>query len=118
MRNGTTKRIGISSAVVSLALISIGAIRTAEPAANVVEVTIVDLSFRPDSVTIKVGQTVRWINKDGRDHILLANDQSFKSPNMSPGDKFENKFTEAGKFEYRCVYRPRMTGTVVVEAAE
>lgn len=82
---------------------------------KVVEVTIEDTSFRPDEITIKVGQTVRWINKDNRDHIILAKDQSFKSENLKNGEKFEHKFTEAGTFDYICVYRPRMLGQVKVE---
>lgn len=87
----------------------------AQPKPKVVEVTIEDTQFKPDEITIKVGQTVRWTNKDNRDHIIMAKDQSFKSENLKHGEKFEHKFTEAGTVDYICVYRPRMLGQVKVE---
>lgn len=87
--------------------------RTAPPA-NVVQVSIVQMSFRPDPLTITVGQTVRWTNNDDRDYSILAKDQSFKSGNLRPKESFEHKFTEPGSFDYFDIFRPRVTGTIVV----
>ena len=82
---------------------------------DVVEVNIKKLTLIPETVTIKVGQTVRWTNNDDRDYLLVARDQSFKSPNLRPKEKFEHKFTKAGTFEYSCALHPRLIGTVIVE---
>lgn len=87
----------------------------APPATDAVEVNIKNLTFIPEKVTIKVGQTVRWTNNDDRDYLLVARDQSFKSGEMRPKDKFERKFTEAGTVEYSCALHPRLLGTVVGE---
>ena len=83
---------------------------------DVIQVSIVDLSFRPDPVTITVGQSVRWTNNDDRDYLIMAKDQSFKSGNLRPKETFDHTFKEAGSFDYMDVMRPRVTGTVVVEA--
>ncbi len=88
--------------------------RSADPKPDKVEITIEDAQFKPDEVTIKKGQTVRWTNKDNRDHIIMAKDQSFKSDNLRPKDTFEFTFKEAGTFDYICVYRPRMLGQIKV----
>lgn len=79
-----------------------------------IDIVMEDVQFKPEEVTIKKGQTIRWTNKDNRDHIIVARDQSFKSGNLRPKETFEHKFTEAGEFEYSCAYRPRMTGKVIV----
>lgn len=101
-------------AVAAITFSSLGMMRP-DPKNDKVEITIEDTQFKPDEVTIKVGQTVRWTNKDNRDHIIMAKDQSFKSENLRPKDTFEFKFKEAGTFDYICVYRPRMLGQIKVE---
>ena len=108
--------------VVALALVSIasaGVMPSDRPVQaakkDVVEIIIEDTQFKPDEVTIKKGQTVRWLNKDNRDHSILAKDQSFKSGNLRNGEKFEFTFKEAGTFDYICMLRPRMLGQIIVK---
>jgi plastocyanin len=108
-----TTRI-VVAALLAVSVTSLGMMQ-ADPKDNKIEITIEDTQFKPDEVTIKKGQTVRWTNKDNRDHIIMAKDQSFKSENLRPGEKFEHKFTEPGTFDYICVYRPRMLGQIKVE---
>ncbi len=77
-------------------------------------VSIKGLKFKPDTITIKVGETVTWTNNDDHDHTVVADDESFKSGKLGHGDTFEHKFTKKGKFKYSCSYHPREKGTVVV----
>ena len=70
---------------------------------------------KPVKVTIAVGQTVQWINKDDHDHTVVAKNEDFDSENLGRDDTFKYTFTEAGKFEYFCRYHPRMKGLVIVE---
>src|SRR5688500_11922351 len=77
-------------------------------------VSIKDMKFSPATITVKAGTTVTWTNKDDHDHTVVANDESFKSGNLSHGSTFEHKFDKKGKFKYACSYHPRMKGTVVV----
>jgi plastocyanin len=87
----------------------------APPDKDVIVVKIQNLTLIPETVTITVGQTVRWTNNDDRDYLLVARDQSFNSGNIRPKEKFEHKFKEAGSYEYGCAIHPRLIGTVVVE---
>lgn len=104
------------TAAASTALLTTAALADrGDKKSDVVEVNIKKLTFIPETVTIKVGQTVRWTNNDDRDYLLVARDQSWKSENLRPKDKFEHKFTEAGTVEYSCALHPRLIGTVVVE---
>ena len=78
------------------------------------DVTIKGMKFDPAQIEIAVGDTVVWKNADDRDHTVVAKDNSFKSGNLSKGDKFEHTFTKAGKYSYACSYHPRMKGVVIV----
>lgn len=112
MRNTLTR----PAAVALLALL--GSVIVAAPPSNqadAVDVSIKNLTFIPETVTIKAGQTVRWTNNDDRDYLLVARDQSFKSDNLRPKEKFEHKFTEVGKVEYSCALHPRLLGTIIIE---
>jgi amicyanin len=82
-----------------------------------VSVSIKNMSFSPGSVSIKVGDTVTWTNRDDQDHTVAARDGSFSSGNMKSGESFSYKFTKAGTFSYGCSLHPRMKGSVVVADA-
>src|SRR5689334_2294848 len=86
----------------------------AKPAGAAHQVSIKGMKFDPAQVEIAVGDTVVWTNADDRDHTVVAKDNSFKSGNLSKGDKFEHTFTKAGKYSYACSYHPRMKGVVIV----
>lgn len=73
--------------------------------------------FRPVTVTIDAGTTVRWRNNDTREHTVTANDRSFDSGIMPAGATFSRVFTRAGTFGYLCLIHPDMTGTIVVRGA-
>ena len=78
------------------------------------KIDIKNLKFSPASLDIKVGDTVEWTNSDDRDHTVVADDESFKSDNMSHGQTFKFTFKSKGKFKYSCTYHPRMKGTITV----
>ena len=82
---------------------------------NVVVVSMKDKKFDSAKVTIKVGQTVKWVNDDEHDHTVLADDGSFKSENISANESFSFTFSTAGKYPYTCTYHPRMKGVIIVE---
>jgi plastocyanin len=72
------------------------------------------MKFSPDKLDIKVGDTVEWTNEDDRDHNVTAKDGSFKSGNLSHGEKYSFTFKKAGKYAYSCSLHPRMKGTINV----
>lgn len=83
-----------------------------EPAKAVV--TIDNFSFG-HPITVPVGTTVVWTNKDDVPHNVVSKDKLFKSPILDTGEHFEFTFKTAGTFDYYCSIHPRMTGQVVVK---
>jgi len=70
--------------------------------------------FEPSTLTIVVGETVRWFNDDGLPHTVSATDGSWESGNLAPGQAFERRFDTAGSYPYLCRYHPGMAGTIEV----
>jgi len=76
-------------------------------------ISIKDFAFNPDTLTVKVGDTVTWVNEDGVVHTLKSTE--FNSPNIKNADTFQFQFTKPGTYEYTCGIHPSMKGKVVVE---
>lgn len=77
-------------------------------------VSLVNMSFQPASVTVKVGDTVMFTNNDTVPHNVTF--ASFSSKLMQPGDLFSHTFRTKGTYNYKCTIHPKvMTGVVVVQ---
>lgn len=72
----------------------------------------VDNGFVPKSMTVKVGTTITWTNRDTIDHTV-SSDQ-FNSPTIPRDGTYSRRFTTAGSFSYHCSIHPSMTGTINV----
>ena len=77
-------------------------------------VNIDNFAFTPASLTVPVGTTVTWTNKDEEPHTVASGDGSFHSPGMGAGATYSFTFTKAGNFDYICSIHPFMHATVVV----
>ena len=89
---------------------------TAEPTESTsVEVEISDYAFVPDTITIPVGTTVTWINRDHQTHTVTSDTDLFYSGGFASGAPFSHTFTERGTFGYHCGIHPMEHGTVIVE---
>ncbi|SPM32793.1 Plastocyanin [Mycobacterium rhizamassiliense] len=78
------------------------------------QITIDGFAFAPATLTVHVGDTVTWTNRDEEPHTVAASDGSFHSPGMGTGATFSHTFSAAGKVDYVCSIHPMMHGTVVV----
>lgn len=73
------------------------------------------LKFTPATVTVKVGETVRWHNIGTAPHtVTFTSGPSFSKP-LNPGDSVSYVPTAAGTIHYKCTIHPAMTGTIVVQ---
>jgi plastocyanin len=98
--------------VASLAVaVSLGA------AADTVEVSQKGRRFLPDSIDLKVGDTLKIHNDDEFiHHIYVASpDFNFESEEQPPGNNIEVKFTHAGDYNVQCRIHPKMKLTVHVK---
>jgi amicyanin len=84
-------------------------------AATTHAVDIADFAFSPAVLTIAVGDTVTWTNRDAVVHT--ATGDGFDSGDLAQGASYSVTFTAPGTYDYLCTPHPTMTGRVVVEAA-
>lgn len=84
-------------------------------ASKAAEVTIDNFSFGPQTLTVPVGTTVTWTNRDDIPHTVVSSDGTFKSKVRDTDEKFSYTFTKAGTYGYFCSVHPKMTGKVVVQ---
>ncbi|WP_082945703.1 plastocyanin/azurin family copper-binding protein [Mycobacterium sp. E2733] len=78
------------------------------------QVNIDGFAFAPATLTVTVGTTVTWTNRDEEPHTVAASDGSFHSPGMGTGATYTHTFSDAGTFDYVCSIHPMMRGSVVV----
>ncbi len=78
-------------------------------------------NFAPPSVTIKVGQTVRWTWIGGTHNVVsgtgcAGDDGNFRSGVPVAGGSFDHVFEKAGTFPYYCeAHCGNMKGQVIVQ---
>ena len=73
-------------------------------------------AYAPNTVTIKVGDSVNWVNNDSIPHTSTSNNSTtFSSGIINAGGSFRATFNTAGSFPYHCTLHPGMVGTVTVQ---
>jgi len=77
-------------------------------------VTIDNFTFEPAQLTVKVGTTVTWKNRDDIPHTVVSAGK-FRSKALDTDDSYSFTFTAAGDYSYFCSLHPHMTGTIKVE---
>ncbi|MBZ0155379.1 MAG: S-layer homology domain-containing protein [Alphaproteobacteria bacterium] len=85
-----------------------------------VDISMQSLSFSPSSVTINVGDTVRWTNSQGTHTTTSGSnctaDGQWNSGLLSQGQTYSVTFNTPGTYSYFCIPHcsAGMTGTVIV----
>ena len=111
MRSINRRDFGI--VVAAAALLPAVAARAEDPA-DPLAVHIDNFVFVPVQLTVKVGQTVTWTNRDDIPHTVVS-DGAFKSKAMDTDEKFSYTFAKPGTYSYFCSIHPKMTCKVVVQ---
>jgi plastocyanin len=92
-------------------------VASAQEKSSTMEVKIDNFSFGPAALTVPVGTTVTWINRDDIPHTVVSTDdpKAFKSKVLDTDEKFSFTFTKVGTYPYFCSIHPKMTGKVIVQ---
>ena len=78
-------------------------------------IEIKDFSFKPQTLTVKSGETVTWINRDEEPHTVVSVEKQFKkSSALDTDQEFTITAGAPGTYTYFCSVHPKMTGTIVV----
>ncbi len=82
-------------------------------------VSIIDYAFTPRDLIIPNGATVTWTNTGAMPHTVTANDGSFNSGTLNPGQSYSHTFNYNpdmyGTRTYHCTIHPNMVGTITVQ---
>lgn len=85
-------------------------------------VAITSAGFSPVSVTIRAGETVKWVNNDtsagnvsSAVHPTHQVYPSLNLGNIQPGGSVSLKFPTAGTYKYHNHLQPTLTGSVTVQ---
>ena len=129
MRRSTALALGILLATTACSGSSSGS-KPAAPHKPGASVAIPLLSLTPDTVRVKVGQTVTWTNGNDISHVLVEgtyqvdkstglrtsehDDGTFSLKVSKKGDVVSHTYDKAGTFTYFCTIHKGMNGTVIV----
>jgi plastocyanin len=78
------------------------------------DVAIRDFTFAPADLEVAAGTEVTWTNDDPAPHTVTAEDGSFDSGTLEPGQTFSVPVQGNGPVTYRCEIHPDMVGTITV----
>jgi plastocyanin len=80
------------------------------------KIEIKDFAFNPQTLTVKSGEKVTWINRDEEPHTIVSVEKQFKkSTALDTDQEFTITAGAPGTYNYFCSVHPKMTGTIVVE---
>ncbi len=79
------------------------------------EVKIDNFSFGPATLTVPVGTSVTWTNRDDIPHTVVSTEGVFKSKVLDTDEKFSFTFSKAGTYPYFCSLHPKMTGKIIAQ---
>jgi plastocyanin len=106
----------LATLVVALMALNTSSVYAADDA-KVVEVSIIKMLFEPQKITVKVGTTVKWINKEKRNNhsIFFEKEGLPESDRLFQDETWQRTFDKPGVYPYICGPHPQMMGEVVVE---
>ena len=78
-------------------------------------VTIEGMKFQPEALTVALGDTVVWINKDLVAHTATSQTDAFDSKMISPDKSWRLTVRKPGEIAYICTYHQTMKATLRVE---
>lgn len=113
---GPATAVAATLAAGAVALFLVGAGPDAIAAAQTTTHTVVidGLKYEPESLTVKRGETVVWVNKDPFPHTVTAKG-AFDSHEIPAGKSWRYTPRRAGDYAYVCTLHPNMKGTLKVE---
>jgi plastocyanin len=80
------------------------------------QIVIKDFHFTPQTLTVKSGEKITWINRDEEPHTVVSVEKQFKkSGPLDTDQEFTVTAGAPGTYTYFCSVHPRMTGTIIVK---
>ena len=78
-------------------------------------VSITDSAYDPDIQTISAGRAIRFVNNGSTKHTASADNGSWGTGTLNPGETFSRYFKTEGEFDFHCAYDSDLEGTIIAE---
>jgi plastocyanin len=69
-------------------------------------VTVDSVRFLPAELTVNVGDSIVWVNKDFLAHTATTVKPGFDSKVIQPGKSWKSTVRKKGEFAYKCSFHP------------
>lgn len=103
--------------IFALALVAPHYLAPTHAQGQVVTVDIANFAFNPSEITVSVGTTVEWVNRDPVVHTSTSDTGLWDSGPLSGRGvgRFRFTFDTPGSYTYHCEPHPWMTARIVVQ---
>ena len=78
-------------------------------------VSIVDMRFQPEMLTVATGDTVVWVNNDLVPHTATSEARGFDSKTIGADKSWSYTVRGKGNIAYLCTFHPTMKATLRVK---
>jgi len=100
---------------ITLSVSAIGLAAGERPAPATHTVTMEDMRFEPQTLTVARGDTIVWVNKDPVPHTATSKGGGFDSGTVLAQKSWKFTARQHGEFAYNCTFHPTMTATLQVK---
>jgi plastocyanin len=108
-------RIAPFAAALALILCTMGLAVGDQPKPKTHTVTIEDMRFQPETITVVLGDTIIWVNKDLFPHTATSEAGRFDSKDIQADKSWRHTVRNKGDFAYTCTFHPTMKAMLRVE---
>lgn len=113
-RSGPVRARRLVILVVAFAVARATAAQVTPPGASTHTVFMDGTRFVPETIAVRRGDRVVWVNKDPFPHTATAL-REFDSAAVAAGGSWTFTTTRAGEFAYVCTLHPGMKGVLIVK---
>ena len=103
--------VNLRTGAIRLAVVAALATQMSAVHCEEVSVKIDNFTFEPAQLTVKVGTTVTWTNRDDIPHTVVSAGK-FRSKALDTDDKYSFTFKSVGDYNYFCSLHPHMVGMI------
>lgn len=122
MRRFKSTLLLVALALTALLVIRCGTENPFQPTRGDNEVWIQSSGYDPTELTVTVGTTVTWTNKDATGHTVtsgapgnVSTDFTSSPLTLNQGETHSATFSKRGRFAYFCTQHRSKLGTIVVQ---
>jgi plastocyanin len=108
-------RLATSTAAVGVLVCIAGVAGSEPPEPRTHTVTIEEMRFQPERLTVASGDTIVWVNKDLVPHTATSEAGRFDSETIQTAKSWKFTARTKGEFAYICSFHPTMKAMLNVK---